>query len=118
MYHITRRFDIDLLDADDPFEVDDVNRPHLYKHAFARPDGSAIRIELTDLLDLWVWNAVLLYPADPTKGDAHWLMLAEVDGVVVTVPLAPAKSGDPAKCRPIGIYKAGAAEQDAYRRDV
>jgi len=26
------RFDLDLLDPDDPFEIDDANRPHLYKH--------------------------------------------------------------------------------------
>jgi len=26
------RFEIDLLDPDDPFEIDDQNRPHLYKH--------------------------------------------------------------------------------------
>jgi len=26
------RFDPDLLDADDPFEIDEGNRAHLYKH--------------------------------------------------------------------------------------
>lgn len=33
---------------------------------------------------------------------AHWLMLAEVTGRVLVVPLAPANSGDWRRCRPIG----------------
>jgi hypothetical protein len=118
MYHIRERFDIDLLDPDDPFEVDDVNRPHLYKHAFTRPDGAQIRIELRDVWDLWAWNAVLLYPADESKGVAHWLLVGDVDGVVVVVPLAPPTSGDPTKCRPIAIFPASKAMQDAYQEDV
>jgi hypothetical protein len=115
---MTERIDIDLLDPDDPFEVDPVNRPHLYKHFFTRPDGRPIRIDLSDLLDLYVWRGVVFYPADLERGPAHWLMVGEIDGVIVTVPLAPARSGESSKCRPIGLYVAAAAEQDAYRRDV
>lgn len=95
-----------------------MNRPHLYKHTFSRPEGVPIRIELADLLDLWAGGAVLLYPADLDKGPAHWLMVGEVDGVVVTVPLAPPRSHNPAKCRPIGIYPASATEREAYRHDI
>jgi hypothetical protein len=112
------RFDLSLLDADDPFEVDSKNRPHLYKHAFARPDGRLLVIELADILDLYVWDAVVFYHADPGEGDAHWLLVTAVEGIVVTVPLAPPRSGNTSKCRPIGIYRASASEQDRYWQDV
>jgi hypothetical protein len=118
MYHMIERFDLSLLDADDPFEVDTANWPHLYKHSFTRPDGRPIRIELPDIVDLYVWGAVLFYPADPGEGDAHWLLVTDVEGVVMTVPLAPSRSGNPSKCRPIGLYVASAAEQDRYKKDV
>lgn len=111
------RFDPDQLDPDDPFEVDAVNRPHLYKHTFLRPDGRTLRIELPDVLDLYVWNAGLFYPADPADGDAHWLFIGEIEGVVISVPLAPPQSGDPRKCRPIGLNVATNLQQDRYRQD-
>jgi hypothetical protein len=112
------RFDLSRLDPDDPFEVDADNWPHLYKHSFERPRGGRpVRIELPDILDLYVWNGVLYYPADMDAGDAHWLLVCEVEGIVVTVPLAPPRSGDPTKCRPIGLYPAAATEEDRYRQD-
>jgi len=112
------RFDVDLLDPEDPFELDADNWPHLYKHSFVRPDGRALRIELPDIIDLLASGACLFYPADLAIGQAHWLLLGEIEGLVLTVPLAPPRSGDPTKCRPIGLYEASKAEQDAYRRDV
>ena len=60
---------------------------------------------------------MLFYPADLEKGDAHWLLVGEVEGIVMTVPLAPPRSGDPTKCRPIGLYRAAAMEEDRYRQD-
>jgi len=111
------RFDPSKLDDDDPFEVDADNWPHLYKHTFVRPDGRPVRIELPDVLDLYIWNEALYYPADLAKGDAHWLLVGEIEGVMITVPLALPKSGDPAKCRPIGIYPAAADEKDRYIED-
>jgi hypothetical protein len=113
-----KRFDLSSLNEDDPFEVDSANRPHLYKHAFTRPDGRPVQIELPDILDLYAWGAVLFYPADLREGDAEWLLVTAIEGVIVTVPLAPARSGDPSKCRPIGLYAASASEQDRYRQDV
>jgi len=118
MYHMTQRFDLSLLDPDDPFEVDSMNWPHLYKHAFARPNGRPLTIELSDILDAYVWGAALFYPADLGHGDAHWFLVTAIENVVVTVPLAPARSGDPTKCRPIGLYAASRSEQDQYRRDI
>lgn len=112
------RFDLSLLDPDDPFEVDSRNIAHLYKHAFVRPDGRLLRVELPDIVDLYVWDRVLFFPADLGKGDAHWLLVTEVEDVVVTVPLAPPRSGDPRKCRPIGLYMASQTEQDRYRQGV
>lgn len=111
------RFDLDLLDPDDPFEVDAINRPHLYKHTFVRPDGRYVRIELPDVLDLYVWGGALYFPADPAEGDAEWLLVGEIEGVIITVPLARPWSGDPTRCRPIGLYEAAASEQDRYRHE-
>ena len=39
---------------------------------------------------------------------ARWLMVAQVSGAVLVVPLAPPDSGDPTRCRPIGCYVAAA----------
>jgi hypothetical protein len=42
-------------------------------------------------------------------------MVGEVPGIVLAVPLASPKSGDPRKCRPIGLYAASRDEILAYR---
>jgi hypothetical protein len=97
------RLDIDLLDADDPFEIDD-QAAHLFKHA---PLG------IDDIYDVWQADP-LFYPA---ISPAHWLMVAEVGGQVLVVPLAPPDSNDPTRCRPIGCYVASKQLADQYRRD-
>lgn len=56
----------------------------------------------------------LFYPAKPP---AHWLMVAEVTGEVLVVPLAPSASGDPRLCRPIGCYVAAEHLAKSYRED-
>ena len=96
-------FDIDLLDDDDPFEVDD-QQAHLFKHA---------ALGLEDIYDVWDSNP-FFYPAIPP---AHWLMVAEVAGRALVVPLAPADSGDRTRCRPIGCYVASKHLADQFRRD-
>jgi hypothetical protein len=96
-------FDIDLLDDDDPFEIDR-QAAHLFKHA---PFG------VDDVYDVWN-SSPLFYPAVPP---AHWLMVAEVSGQVLVVPLAPPDSGDPSKCRPIGCYLASKYLADQFRSD-
>jgi len=53
----------------------------------------------------------------PAKPPAHWLMCAEVSGRVLVVPLAPPRSGDPRRCRPIGCYEATHELATQYRRD-
>jgi len=95
--------DPELLDEGDPFEIDD-QAAHLFKHA---PLG------VDDIYDVWASDP-LFYPAIPP---AHWLMVAEVAGQVLVVPLAPADSGDPARCRPIGCYVAAKHLADRYRED-
>jgi hypothetical protein len=97
------RFDPDLLDEDDPFEIDD-QAAHLFKHP---------RLGIDDIDDIWI-SSPLFYPAKPP---AHWLMCAEVGGRVLMVPLAPARSGDPRQCRPIGCYEASRALVIQYRKD-
>jgi hypothetical protein len=90
------RLDIEALDPEDPFELDDGNLPHLAKHApFTAED-------LNDILA----SDPLFYEAK-SDGPADWLMVGEVPGhfTPVVVPLAKPDSGDPTKCRPIGIYE-------------
>jgi len=97
------RFDPDLLDEQDPFEVD-VQVAHLFKHP---------HLGLADVDDVWSSDP-LFYPAKPP---AHWLMCAQVSGQVLVVPLAPSLSGDPRRCRPIGCYQAAPTLATQYRRD-
>lgn len=95
--------DLDLLDDQNPFEID-AQAAHLFKHP---------HLGLDDVYDVWV-NDPLFYPAKPP---AHHLMVAEVAGTVLVVPIAPSRSGDPSKCRPIGCYEASSGLAATYRRD-
>jgi hypothetical protein len=97
------RFDLDLLDEEDPFEID-TQAAHLFKHP---------HLGIDDIGDVWASDP-LFYPAKPP---AHWLMCAEVGGRVLVVPLAPALSGDLRRCRPIGCYEAADRLAAQYRRD-
>jgi hypothetical protein len=95
--------DLDLLDEDDPFEIDEQGA-HLFKHA---------GLGIDDIYDVWRSDP-LFYPA---KSPAHWLMVSEVAGRVLVVPLAPTGSGDITKCRPIGCYDAAERLARQYRKD-
>ncbi len=95
--------DIDLLDDDDPFEIDE-QAAHLFKHA---------GLGIDDVYDIW-GSDPLFYPAKPP---AHWLMVAEVHGRALVVPLASPDSGDHTKCRPIGCYEAADHLATRYRED-
>lgn len=107
-------FDPDFLDAEDPFEIDEGNRPHLFKHLPAGSGGRPVGVDAEDLLDLYVVDNPVFVPADPEKGDADWIMLGEIPGAILSVPLAPANSGSAARCRPIGIHTATADECRTY----
>lgn len=96
-------FDLDELDDEDPFEIG-AQAAHLFKHA---PLG------IPDVLEAWR-SEPLFYPAKPP---AHWLMVAEIAGEVLVVPLAPPDSGGQTKCRPIGCYIAAKQLADRYRED-
>jgi hypothetical protein len=97
------RFDVDALDAEWPFEVD-----HQHAHLFKHP-----HLGLDDVAEVWACEP-LFYPARPP---AHWLMVAEVAGAVLVVPLAPARDADPSRCRPIGCYLASEHLAQRYRED-
>jgi len=97
------RFDVDDLDEDWPFEIDQ-QASYLFKYP---------GLVLDDIGDGWT-SEPLFYPAKPP---AHWLMVAEVSGRVLTVPLAPANAGDRHKCRPIGCYVAADHLARRYRED-
>lgn len=96
-------FDIDLLDDEDPFEIDH-QAAHLFKHP---------HLGIDDVYDVWRADP-LFYPAKPP---AHWLMVAEIAGRVLVVPLAPPDSGVVTKCRPIGCYAATDHLATQYRED-
>ena len=100
---MTGPFDLELLDDTDPFDID-TQSAHLFKHPYRSID---------DIREVWSADP-LFYPAKPP---AHWLMVAEVAGTVLMVPLAPARDGNPARCRPIGCYQASKQLADRYRRD-
>ena len=95
--------DIDQLDDEDPFEIDD-QAAHLFKHA---------ALGIDDVYDVWRSDP-LFYPA---KRPAHWLMVAEVSGRVLVVPLPPPDSADPRRCRPIGCHDAARQLAERYRED-
>lgn len=97
------RFDVDELDDTSPFDIDE-QASHLFKHP-----GLGVNV----VRDVWT-SAPLFYPAKPP---AHWLMVAEVAGRVLTVPLAPSSSGDPHRCRPIVCYVAAQHLARSYRED-
>jgi hypothetical protein len=105
--NVRQRFDLEALDPNDPFELDDGNTPHLAKHAPFTAD---------DALDAWTFGHPLFYPA-AEDGPADWLMVARIPGAIVLVPLAPPRSGDPRQCRPIGIYEPSLALVERYEVD-
>ena len=96
-------FDLELLDEDQPFEIDN-QASHLFKHPY---------LGINNILEVWTSDP-LFYPAKPP---AHWLMVAEVAGQVLMVPLAPSRSDDPTKCRPIGCYVAAVHLARKYKED-
>jgi hypothetical protein len=62
-----------------------------------------------------IWNSdPLFYPVKPP---AHGLMVAEIAGEVLMVPLAPSDHDDPTRCRPIGCYLAAKHLADRYKED-
>ena len=79
-------FDLDLLDEEDPFEID-AQAAHLFKHP---------RLGIEDIREVWASDP-MFYPAKPPP---HWLMVAEVDGTVLMAPLAPARDGTPNDAAP------------------
>ncbi|MBK5222960.1 MAG: hypothetical protein JJE52_08805 [Acidimicrobiia bacterium] len=96
-------FDLDLLDDEEPFEIDH-QVAHLFKHPY---------LGIEDIADVWASDP-LFYPAEPP---AHWLMVGEVASRVLVVPLAPRNTADPRRCRPIGCYVAAVHLAKRYWED-
>jgi hypothetical protein len=78
-----------------------------------RPCSSNPYLGIDDIDDAWA-SSPLFYRAKPP---AHWLMCAEVGGRLPMVPLAPARSGDPGRCRPI-LRTGQAARTSAEQRCI
>jgi hypothetical protein len=102
-FGLVKPFDLDGLDDTDPFEIDR-QAAHLFKHD---PYG------IDDVYEIWNSDP-LFYPARPP---AHWLMVAEIGGEVLMVPLAPPDQDNPTRCRPIGCYVAARHLADRYKED-
>jgi hypothetical protein len=60
------RFDPDILDDEDPFEID-AQAAHLFKHPY---------LGIDDIQDVWASDPLFYWAKPP----AHWLMCAEVSG--------------------------------------
>jgi hypothetical protein len=98
------RFDCEALDDEDPFEIDPL-RAHLFKH-----EG----LDLCDISEVWTDNPIF-YPGRE-DGPADWLMVGEVTGDTVLVPLAAGST--PNKAKPIGVYKITGGNLDkVYKED-
>jgi hypothetical protein len=109
------RLDPDLLDPENPFEIDDGNRMHLFKHLLEDDKGRPVAVGPPDILDAYTYGDPIFYPADES-GAADWLMVGMVPGLVICVPIAKPKSGDVRFCRPIGIYKPSVEDRNRYLR--
>jgi hypothetical protein len=109
------RLDPNLLDAEDPFEIDDGNRVHLIKHLPDDDRGRPVAVGPEEIVDAYVYGDPIFY--EPREdGEADWLMIGMVPGLIVCVPIAPPKSRDARWCRPIGIYKPSARDRSRYMR--
>jgi hypothetical protein len=98
---VRERFDYNLLDPEEPFEVD-TQLAHLFKH-----EGMSV----DDIYDVFFSDPQFV----PAKPPADWLMVAQVPGgAVLCVPLAPARSGAYNQARPIGVYDAPVWLRDMY----
>lgn len=109
------RFDLGLLDDEDPFEIDDGNRPHLFKHLPMDSRGRLVAVGPEDVLDVYLYGDPSFFEARE-GGPADWLMVGMVPGLTICVPLAPPISGDVRRCRPIGIYRTSEADRIRYLR--
>jgi len=111
------RFDYTLLDREDPFEIDDDNLPHLYKHLPSNAKGDLVAVGVEDIKEAYL-GVPRFYEADEDR-EADWLMLGEVPGtLIIQVPLAPPNSGEYNRCRPIALYSAVTMLREKYLRDV
>ena len=108
------RFVVDLLDPVDPFELDDDNIPHLFKHGMAHV---SIQVDVDLIYDIYLFDEPWFYEADET-GSADWIMRGEALNVILDVPLAPSRSGFANKCRPIGLYTTGHHDKTQYFDDL
>ena len=103
--------------APTPFEIDDGNRPHLYKHLPTDDTGRYVAVGVEDIFDAYRDGDPSFYEPADDSGEADWTMLAYVPGVlVISVPLAPPNSSDWTQCRPIGLDKAKAGDREKYLR--
>jgi hypothetical protein len=112
------RFDYTLLDREDPFEIDDDNAPHLNAHLPTNAKGAEVPVGIDDIIDMYLFGIPRFYEANE-HGDADWLMLGEIPGgLIISVPLAPPKSEDYKRCRPIGLYEAVTRMRTRYLSEL
>jgi hypothetical protein len=94
---------LELLDDEDPFEIDEANRPIC---SLMRPSA---------MMTLTMYGRAIRCSSRQGLRGADWLMVAEVPGGdVLVVPLAKPNSGQVTKARPIGIYRAAERLKQRY----
>lgn len=84
-----------------PVRIDDWNAPHLAKHQPYTQE---------DVYDAFFDSPIFV---DAPHEPALWLMIAEVPGDIVIIPLMEATRSD--QLRPIGIYSASYTHREVYR---
>ncbi len=57
------RLEIDLLDPENPFEIDDGNSPHLHKHLPEDEHGRLVAVGPVDILDVYLYGDPTFYEA-------------------------------------------------------
>lgn len=107
------RLNLDFLDPEDPFEIDGGNRVHLIKHLPSDDSGRSVAVGPEDVLDVYLYGDPDYYPGGE-GGQADWLMVGMVPGLLLCIPLAPPNSGDARFCRPIGIYTPSGRDRNRY----
>src|SRR6266540_957225 len=110
------RFEIDLLDPVDPFEIDERNRPHLYKH-LPVVSGRYVSVGVEEILNVYLLGDPMYNPGNEEE-EADWIMIGECPGIVLKIPLAPPNEPNPRKCRPIGLDGVTNEERRRHREWV
>jgi hypothetical protein len=95
-----------LLDPVNPFEWDDDNLPHLHDDPYFGPE---------DALDVFKDDPECY--EDDSDGSADWILVGQVPGEILMVPIAQSRYSGFSKVRPITVFPAPESLKERYRQD-